>query len=270
MKLSNSIDGPVAVIGDVHGQTDKLNIILQKLQALPDYRKRWIVFIGDLVDRGPDPRSAMETVLQLHKDHGRTTAIAGNHELAMAAAIKAVQTPDYTDWDKRWVEHYGSEQTFASYGATIGDLDDLKAKVPDEHQRFLAEVPWSIEHPDYFFVHAGLDPNQSFSLQRSILRQRDFTLNRPEWLCSKRLPFAPTPEDCTVTIVSGHVEVPQVQFSHRKILIDTTGGFRGDLSCVLLPEGRVITSGTRSHSAPEFRRPKAPPQKEKTGWFGLW
>jgi len=270
MALTNTIDGPVAVIGDVHGQTEKLNVILQKLAALPDYRKRWIVFIGDLVDRGPDPRTAIEMVLQLQKDHGRTTAIAGNHELAMAAAIKVVNTPDYSDWDKRWIDHYGSEQTFSSYGATFGDLADLKSKVPDEHQRFLADVPWSVEHPDYFFVHAGLEPNSPYNVQRSILRQRDFSLNRPEWLCSKRLPFVATPEDCPLTIVSGHVPVPQVQFSHRKILIDTTGGVEGDLSCVLLPEGRVITSGTKSYNAQEARRPKAPLQKEKSGWFGLW
>ena len=35
MGLLNTIDGPVAVIGDVHGQMDKLNVILHKLQALP-------------------------------------------------------------------------------------------------------------------------------------------------------------------------------------------------------------------------------------------
>lgn len=276
MGLSNTIEGPVAVIGDVHGQTDKLNIILQKLQTLPDFKRRWIVFIGDLVDRGPDPKLAVDTVLRLLKEHDRTTAVAGNHELAMAAALKVVDTPDYSDWPTRWVDHYGSEQTFSSYGARIGDLHDLRQRVPSEHQQLLADLPWSVEHPDYFFVHAGLDPNSPYNVQRSILRQRDFTLNRPEWLCSKRLPFAPTPEDCPLTIVSGHVPVPQVQFSHRKILIDTTGGIEGDLSCVLLPEGRVITSGTASYSAQDVRRTKSPVQttapapKQKSGWFGLW
>ncbi len=270
MKFSTSIDGPVAVIGDVHGQTDKLQVILDKLAARPDYRQRWIVFIGDLVDRGPDPRAAIEAVLRLQQEHGRTTAIAGNHELAMAASLKVVNTPDYSDWDSRWIDHYGSEQTFASYRARMGDLNDLKSKVPDSHQRFLADVPWSVEHPDFFFVHAGLEPNSPFHVQRSILRQRDFSLNRPEWLCSKRLPFAETPDDCPLTIVSGHVPVPEVQFSHRKILIDTTGGVEGDLSCVLLPEGRVITSGSRTYTAQDTRRPKAPAQKAKSGWFGLW
>ena len=269
MGMSKSIDGPVAVIGDVHGQTDKLDIILRKLKDLPGYRDRWIVFIGDLVDRGPDPREAIQTVLRLQQEHSRTTAVAGNHELAMSAALKIVSTPDYSDWDKRWIDHYGSEQTFASYGAEFGQLDDLRSKLPNDHRQFLAELPWCVEHPEYFFVHAGLEPGSPFNVQRSILRKRDFTLNRPAWLCSKSLPFEETPQDCPLTIVSGHVPVPEVQFGHRKILIDTTGGVAGDLSCVLLPEGRVITSGSGPARA-AVRRPVAPPVKEKTGWLGLW
>ena len=187
----------------------------------------------------------------------------------MAAALKVIATPDYSDWDKRWLDHYGSQQTFASYGVEFGELDQLRDKLPEEHQQFLAELPWCVEHDDFFFVHAGLDPHAPFNVQRSILRQRDFTLNRPSWLCSKTLPFAETPQDCPFTIVSGHVPVAEVKFGHRKILIDTTGGVEGDLSCVLLPEGRVITSGSGPSRAPA-RRPVAPPVKEKTGWLGLW
>lgn len=267
MKLAMDIDGPVAVIGDVHGQVDKLNALLRKLEALPDYRQRWIVFIGDLVDRGQDPRGAIETVLRLYREQRRTTAISGNHELAMSAALKVVSTPDYSDWDQRWIDHYGSQQTFASYGVEFGQLGQLREKLPADHAEFLADLPWCVEHPDYMFVHAGIDPNQPYHVQRSILRQRDFTLNRPAWLCSKSLPFANTPEDCPLTIVSGHVPVPEVQFNHRKILVDTTGGVAGDLSCVLLPEGRVITSGdgpVRSAA----KKPAAPAQKQKSGWFG--
>ena len=243
MGMSKLIDGPVAVIGDVHGQTDKLHIVLEKLQALPDYRDRWIVFIGDLVDRGADPCGAIETVVRLQHDHGRTTAISGNHEFAMAASLKVIDTPSHSDWDKRWLDHYGSEQTFASYGVEFGQLDQLRDKLPHDHKQFLADLPWCVEHEEYFFVHAGLDPNLPFKVQRSILRERDFTLNRPPWLCSKRLSLAETPEDCPHTIVSGHVPVSEVKFGHRKILIDTTGGVAGDLSCVLLPERQVITSG---------------------------
>lgn len=268
--FETQIDGPVAVIGDVHGQVEKLDAILRKLAALPDSRRRWIVFIGDLVDRGPDPRGAIERVVQLYKEHGRVTAVSGNHELAMAGALRLVDVPSYSDWPERWLDHYGSQQTFASYGVEFGNLEGLRQALPAEHARSLAELPWCVEHPDYFFVHSGLDPNSSYQVQRSILKSRDFTLNRPTWLCSKTLPFAETPHDCPQTIVSGHIPVPEVQFLHRKILIDTTGGVEGDLSCVLLPEGRVVTSGSGATAMVSSASRRPAPVKEKSGWFGLW
>ena len=65
--LKTKIQGPIAVIGDVHGQVDKLQVILEKLKKLPDYQQRWIVFIGDFVDRGPDSKGAVELFLDLAK-----------------------------------------------------------------------------------------------------------------------------------------------------------------------------------------------------------
>ena len=242
VEFSSQIKGPIAVIGDVHGQIKQLLTILDKLRALPDYERRWVVFIGDLVDRGPDPKAAIDIYLELLNSHPRTTCVAGNHELAMAGALKLVPVPDYSDWGDRWVENYGAETTFASYGVPFGNLPQLAAALSAEHQEFLRDLPWCVEHPEYFFVHAGLDPHTSFAGQLPILRQRDFSLNRPQWLCSKTFPFADLPDDCRFTVISGHVPVPEVQFARRRILIDTTGGCDGNLSCVLLPENRVITS----------------------------
>ncbi len=243
IKLAARIDGPVAVIGDVHGQVDKLIAVLEALRARPDFDRRWLVFIGDLVDRGPDPKGAMEIVADLLLEHRRTTVVAGNHDLAMAAALGLVPTPDYSDWGSRWIRHYDSETTFASYGASVGDLQDLRARMPDRHAELLAAMPWCVEHPHLLFVHAGLDPSAPFEMQLRILRARDFTLNRPTWLCSKTLVDADPPADCPVTVVSGHVRVPQVIIRKRRILVDTTGGIDGDLSCLLLPERELISSG---------------------------
>lgn len=240
--FTRKIDGPVAVIGDIHGQVDKLETLLTTIEALPDYSKRWLVFVGDYVDRGPDPRGAIDAILDVMDAHRRTTAIAGNHDLAMAAALGWVPTPEYSNWGQRWLDHYDAETTFASYGAEFEDFDDLADKVPDDHREFLAGLPWCVEHSQYLFVHAGLDTETPFEVQMQILRQRDFTLNRPSWLCSKSLVDSEVPADCPYTVVSGHVRVPEVQFGRKRVLVDTTGGEDGDLSCVLLPEKKVITS----------------------------
>ena len=241
--LATRIQGPVAVIGDVHGQTDQLEAVLDKLRALPDYERRWLVFIGDFVDRGPDPKGAVDLFLHLLRTHPRTTAICGNHECAMGSSLGWIPATDAQGWARRWTEHYDSESTFESYGVEHGQLDELNAAVPDEHRELLANLPWCIEHPEFLFVHAGLDPLAPYGTQLRILKQKDHSLSRPQWLFSKSFVEADPPKDCPLTVVSGHVRMPNVVIRPKRILVDTTGGLEGDLSCVLLPEKTVITSG---------------------------
>jgi len=258
--LATKIDGPVAVIGDVHGQVDQLSDLLAKLHAMPDSESRWIVFIGDFVDRGSDPQGALDIVIDLIDQRPRVTAVCGNHDLAMAASLDLVPTPEYTDWAERWIAHYDSETTFQSYDAEIGNLGELRANLPEQHGEFLVVLPWCVEHPQLLFVHAGLDPHAPFEIQLRILREKDFSLNHPQWLCSKDLVDADGPRDCPFIVVSGHVQLPQVEFRRKRILVDTTGGLMGELSCVLWPENRVITSGIDPE--PEAQSPKS--------WWKLW
>jgi serine/threonine protein phosphatase 1 len=261
VQWATRIQGPVSVIGDVHGQVDKLQAVLEQLAARPDFEQRWIVFIGDFVDRGPDPKGALDLLHDLARKHPRTTAVMGNHEFAMGGALQWLPTPEFADWGKRWVDHYDSETTFSSYGAAEGDLADLKAKVSKRHRQMIVDLPWVVEHPQYLFVHAGLDPNAPFDVQRRILHQKDFSLNRPPWLCSKSFVDSDPPADCPLTVVSGHVKVPAVQLRPKRILVDTTGGFDGELSCVLLPEKRVITSAGPAEPATA---------NSSKSWWKLW
>lgn len=266
VSLATKINGPVTVIGDVHGQVDKLEAVLDQLAARPDFQQRWLVFIGDFVDRGPDPKGAVDLFLRLLKQHPRTTAIAGNHEFGMAAALGWYPTAEFAMWSEHWVNHYDSETTFASYGVAHGDLAALNAACPAAHRDLLANLPWAVEHPLFLFVHAGLDPYAPFDMQLRILRQRDFSLNRPQWLCSKSFVDADPPFDCPVPVVSGHVRVPMVQLRPRRILIDTTGGSDGELSAVLLPERRVITSAGPMEPA----RMAAATAAEGKTWWRFW
>lgn len=269
MQLAGEISGPIAVIGDVHGQVEQLTRVIEQLQQREDFQERWIVFIGDLVDRGPDPKGALDLFLSLKAEHARTTLICGNHELAMGAALNLIETPDYCDWSGRWLDHYGCGPTFRSYGIDqVGDYESLLNAIPPEHQDLLSDVPWCVDHPDYFFVHAGLDPASSFELQHAILQERDVTLTRPQWLCSRSLTFQEPPRDCSKIVVSGHVRVPQVSFGQKRLLIDTTGGEGGSLSCVLLPENQIIHSDPHLGQPPgRIEVPGAPVQKKKKGWF---
>ncbi len=278
MELPSKIDGPVAVIGDVHGQVDKLQRVLTQLKSTPGFAERWVVFIGDFVDRGPDPAGATQMVLELMASHGRVAAVCGNHELAMCGSLHLFPPPEYAEWDKRWVGHYDSHTTFASYGAEFGDMPALLAAMPDSHKAFYADLPWCIEHPQYLFVHAGLEAHQPYAMQVGILHARDYSLTRPPWLCSKTLVSTPVPPDSPVTIVSGHVCVPEVSSGDRRLLVDTTGGTQGELSCVLLPENVVISSGPTAASVSQTPAAEYPGNAhawsgagpENKPWWKIW
>lgn len=240
MNLKTRIDGPVAAIGDVHGHTEKLTSILNMLQGCDDYQDRWIIFIGDFVDRGPDSRGTLDTVTALTQSHPKTTALAGNHDLAIAAATGIVE--GHPVWQEKWVDRYDSQSTFSSYGVSHGDLALLRTRMPRRHVEFLSHLPWVIEHPEYVFVHAGLDMNQRYDEQMAELRRRDLMNEWPEWLCSIKFVNHEAPIGCHRIVVSGHVNVSNVRFRYKRISIDTNGGWEGPLSCVLLPENDVLTS----------------------------
>jgi serine/threonine protein phosphatase 1 len=265
------IQGPIAVVGDLHGQTSQLQTVLERLTKLPDFQHRWVIFIGDFVDRGPDPKGTIDAVLDFAQQHPRTTAIMGNHEFAMCSALGWLKGGEGSHWQQRWITHYNSATTFESYGAAVGDLADLASKVPAEHRDFLVNLPWCIEHPQLLFVHAGLDPNLPFDVQLRILQQKDFTLNRPQWLCEKSFVEPDPPADCPITVVSGHVKVDTAIIRPKRILVDTTGGEGGDLSCVLMPERRVITSALTERQMPSHTpRQTAAASGGQSIWQKLW
>lgn len=122
--LSTVIDGPLVVVGDLHGATDLFDRLLGHLPVrVPDLPDRWIVFAGDFPDRGPDTRRVIDTVLALRDRHGRVTAVMGNHDLALVAAIGLVSTPAASHWNLRYVADYDAFPTFGSYGVPISRED---------------------------------------------------------------------------------------------------------------------------------------------------
>lgn len=269
MELATEIDGPIAVIGDVHGQLDKLAMILDRLQDDPLFEQRWVVFAGDFVDRGPDTRATIEMIHDFIDFHPRTTAVAGNHDFAMCASLGLVPVPEYSNWAERWLDHYDSDATFASYNVPFPDLDALYEALPESHRSFLANLPWVVEHPRYLIIHAGLDPYAPYETQMSILRQKDFSLNRPQWLCEKSYAEGPLPPDCQHTVISGHVCFPKVIVRKQRILCDTTGGLHGDMSCILLPEMEVITSGSVAPNYSDHSQPTVPYEQARA-WWKFW
>lgn len=76
-------EGPIDVVGDVHGEIDALLALLRHLGyqdggSHPNGRK--LLFLGDLTDRGPDSPAVVKKVQQL-VEAGRAQCVLGNHDL---------------------------------------------------------------------------------------------------------------------------------------------------------------------------------------------
>src|SRR5688572_18246152 len=73
----------VYAIGDIHGRLDLLDDALSRIEADIDGRKRAqniIVFLGDLIDRGPSSAQVVERLRTYRRRDVRTIFLSGNHE----------------------------------------------------------------------------------------------------------------------------------------------------------------------------------------------
>jgi serine/threonine protein phosphatase 1 len=274
LSVPDQIDGPLLVIGDVHGEDELLERLLAQVLARADCAGRWLVFVGDLIDRGPNPRAVVQRVIDLHAQRGQVAVCMGNHELALLGALGLFTYPPSFNWDYRYAGHYDSRSTCLSYVPEWRDTEPtwpghlargrrdidlhrprrralferLRQSMAEAHRNFLLGLPWCVRHPDYLIVHAGLRPDAPLAAQLHALGERDFTNPHIPWLCERELIDDPLPVDCPLTVISGHVRVPRNCIFHpylrRKICIDTGSGspeIGGCLSAVLLPEREVIS-----------------------------
>jgi len=234
--LPAQIDGPVITISDLHGADDQLRTLLGFLIAHGLHEGRHLIFLGDFCDVGPDTAATIELLLDWQKNHAEVTFLSGNHDLSLALALGLVTSRYHAYYLSRVPAR--NRQTLASYGAK--DAAELAEKMPASHKDFLKNLPWAVEHPDYLFVHAGLDPYEPYADQLAKLRQRDSTAFKLKWLYSDRLAFCDPPPDTGKVIVSGHMVLRQPYLGDRRILLDTGCGYGGPLKAILLPERLLI------------------------------
>lgn len=124
------------IIGDVAGQFKTLMALLKKC---PD---RDVLFVGDLVDRGPQSKDVVEWVMKNAK------SLMGNHEHMM---LNAYLDKDY--YERRvWEDHNGGDRTLASYG--VSDAREL----PEDHMEWIGKLPLYHLMPGYLISHAPLRP----------------------------------------------------------------------------------------------------------------
>lgn len=161
----------VYAVGDIHGRLDLLEHLLEEIDA--DHASRppsqiGYVFLGDLVDRGPDSCGVIDRLLRLRDSGAQTRFLLGNHdEVFLKAAsgdIKAM----------RFLTRIGGKETILSYGVSKEAYDNadypelarmFADKVPAAHREFLESFENYAEIGDYLFVHAGIRPGVELANQ---------------------------------------------------------------------------------------------------------
>lgn len=142
-------------IGDVHGCLAPLEVLLDAVAPAPDDH---FVFLGDLVDRGPDSAGVIERILKL-RQAARVTVLMGNHEQMMLAARES--SANLREWRLN-----GGDAALRSYGGVRGSLRD----VPVAHWEFLERglLPY-LETDTHIFVHGCVDPDLPMELQADYM-----------------------------------------------------------------------------------------------------
>jgi len=139
-------DGPLDVVGDVHGELDALLALLTHLGYDADGvhpEGRSLVFVGDLCDRGHDSPGVIALVRRM-VESGRALATLGNHEINLLRSDRK----DGNDWF--WSEYTARDAKY-----------EPRAHLPPEERdaviAFLRRLPLALERADLRVVHAAWD-----------------------------------------------------------------------------------------------------------------
>ncbi len=217
----------VYAIGDIHGRLDLLDDLLARIAEDDRARGNGVetqyIFLGDLIDRGPDSRGVVDRLLAFSKSGANVRFLMGNHEQVFLRAL-AGDRPAL-----RFLVRIGGRETLLSYG--IGEEDyralDFDAlacqaaeKVPADHLEFLGGFEDWIEVGDYLFVHAGVRPG--LAIEEQV--QSDLCWIREEFL-SHRDSFGRI-------VVHGHSITEDIDVRSNRIGIDTGAFASGRLTAI--------------------------------------
>lgn len=216
--------------GDIHGRLDLLDQLLANISddiAERPVNKVVLVFLGDLIDRGPDSAGVIERLRMLAASSVKTAFLLGNHEEMFLRAFDG-EPGVVHDWLR-----FGGDACVESYGLSPFALEAveetrvaelLAGAVPAEHVAFLRSFGDSISFGDYLFVHAGIRPGIA-------IEEQD-----PHDLRWIRRPFLSDIQDHGCMVVHGHTITDGVEERSNRIGIDTGAYQTGVLTALAVED----------------------------------
>ncbi len=230
--------GPFDIIGDVHGCAGELRTLLTTLGWQLDHdhagravgaqhpEGRTAVFVGDLVDRGPDTPGVLRLVMGMVAA-GHALCVSGNHEAKLIRALKGAKVQ---------VRHGLAES-----------LAQLEAEPAEFRQAALAFMDGLISHyvlddGRLVVAHAGLKEayhGRSSGRVRSFALYGDTTGETDEYGLPVRYPWAREYRGSAM-VVYGHTPTPEPEWVNNTICLDTGVVFGGALTALRYPSRELI------------------------------
>lgn len=213
----------VYAVGDIHGRADLLDAMLTfaeqdaaSKQAIPRF-----IFLGDIGDCGEDSRKAIDLVLDTLAAFPNSDLVKGNHDDWFVRFLEGHdKDPDHV---MAWLNR-GGQQTIQSYACSEFDMaQDMITLLHSDHIALLKSAVQSVTIGDYFFVHAGVDPDR-------LLEDQD--PHDAMWI---RKPFLDHVGHLQKVIVHGHTVVGDLPVvTENRISIDTGAFHSGRLTVMSL------------------------------------
>jgi serine/threonine protein phosphatase 1 len=201
----------IFIVGDIHGCLEMLKRLMDRIDWRPD--QDGLIFLGDYIDRGEDPRGVVDFILTLLKTSSLIQCLAGNHEDVFLSFLAG--------GDLGPLLMNGGMTTLQSY-----EMDDKKEgepTIPTDHMAFFQTLhPW-LELKDYYVVHAGFRPG--VDIQRQSFEDL-------MWI---REPFIRSNYDFGKRVIFGHTPFYEPLVADNKIGLDTGAVFGNKLTCLEIP-----------------------------------
>ncbi|MET9918899.1 polynucleotide kinase-phosphatase [Streptomyces sp. NPDC006435] len=225
------LTGPFDVIGDIHGCSSELETLLGKLGYVDGTHPegRTAVFVGDLVDRGPDSPGVLRRVMAMVAA-GDALCVPGNHENKLGRYLNG-----------RKVQHtHGLAET-------IEQLDREDEKDPAFRGRVREFIEGLVSHyvldgGKLVVCHAGLPEKyhgRTSGRVRSHALYGDTTGETDEFGLPVRYPWAEEYRG-RATVVYGHTPVPDTSWVNNTICLDTGAVFGGKMTALRWPERELV------------------------------
>ncbi|MEO8927592.1 MAG: metallophosphoesterase family protein [Caulobacteraceae bacterium] len=208
-------------IGDIHGRLDLLRMAMQAIGGHAGATSHTVICLGDYVDRGPDAKGVVETLITLTEGPS-WICLKGNHEAMMTLALTT----------RRWsaVEHWttnGGDRTLQSYGG--------EARIPATHLAWLEALPLYRLDAHRLYVHAGVAPGVPVENQdeRTLLWIRGAFLAAPAAALPRHVVHGHTPR------WRGKPDPARPEILPHRTNLDTGAVFTGVLSVGVFEDGRA-------------------------------